>query len=66
MGYRVSVATPIVLPALDAFGIDRVHFGIILVLAAMAPFMVPIFLVLSAIRFFPELALWLPSRVLID
>lgn len=92
----ILVATPIVLPALDAFGIDRVHFGIVIVLAAMfammtppigmlafvlariaglqvvdafaaiAPFMVPILVVLIAILFFPELALWFPAQFIVE
>lgn len=37
----ILVATPIVLPALDAFGVDRVHFGVVMVMTVMLGLMTP-------------------------
>ena len=89
----ILVATPILLPALDTFGVDRVQFGIIIVLnvmigmmtppigmlafvmakvgnldllttyRALAPFMVPILIVLALVTAFPAFSLWLPDFV---
>jgi len=37
----ILVATPILLPSLDAFGIDRVHFGIVMLINVMIGMMTP-------------------------
>lgn len=37
----ILVATPILLPALDAFGIDRVHFGVLMIINLMVGMMTP-------------------------
>lgn len=37
----ILVATPILLPALDSFGIDRVHFGVVMLLNVMIGMMTP-------------------------
>lgn len=89
----ILVATPILLPALDAFGIDRVQFGIIIVInvmvgmmtppigmlafvmakvgnldlldtyRALAPFMIPVLVVLALVTSVPAFSTWLPDLV---
>lgn len=85
---------PVLLPIVDQYGVDRVHFGLVLTLAvlmghatppmglglyiltsvsgvpferiviAVAPLLVPLFLVLMLITYIPELVLFLPNLIM--
>jgi tripartite ATP-independent transporter DctM subunit len=85
---------PVLLPIVDQYGVDRVHFGLVLTLAvlmghatppmglglyiltsvsgvpferiviAVAPLLIPLFLVLMLITYIPELVLFLPDLLM--
>ena len=89
----ITLFVPILLPVAIQFGIDPIHFGLILTLnlmiglltpplgmiifvlarisklsvertvAAVFPWLVPLFVALIAITFIPQLTLWLPEAV---
>ena len=84
---------PVLLPIVDQYGVDRVHFGLVLTLAvlmghatppmglglyiltsvsgvpferiviAVAPLLIPLFLVLMLITYIPEISLFLPEYI---
>ncbi|SDU42981.1 TRAP transporter large permease [Stappia sp. ES.058] len=88
------ILMPLLLPSVDAFGVDRVQFGIVSALAlliglatppvgvglyvmsgmvnislerlslAILPLLIPVFVALFLIAFFPQLTLWLPNLLL--
>src|SRR3954463_12430085 len=89
----ITILVPILLPIVLKFGIDPVHFGVIITLTlmigllhpplglvlfvlarvaklsverttmAILPWLVPLFLALVAITYFPPLTMWLPKAV---
>ena len=88
------ILVPTLLPLVDSYGVDRIHFGIIVQLAllmgiatppmgiglyvvsevarvpfervtvAILPMLVPLFVVLLLLTYFPELSLFLPDLVM--
>jgi len=89
----ITILVPILLPLVVKFGIDPVHFGLIMTLnlmigllhpplgmvlfvlsrvaklsverttMAILPWLVPLFIALIAITFFPAITLWLPTQL---
>lgn len=89
----ITILVPVLLPIAQQFGIDPVHFGVIMVLnlmiglltppvgvvlyvlsrvsgvpfercvAATAPFLVPLVVVLLLVTFVPAVSMWLPTLI---